>query len=66
MIPQLVAGSLYAFYSAGRTIDNIRYWHDYKRNSGYRPRYPFKRGSMDWLEYGTYGAVGFSRGLKRL
>ena len=64
VIPYLVGG-LGMLYSAGKAVDNIRYWNDYVKNTGHRPKYPFRSGSMDWVGYGLSGAYSFSR-LKRL
>lgn len=64
VIPYLV-GSLGMLYSAGKMADNIRYWNDYCKNTGHRPKYPFRSRSMDWIGYGLGGAYSFSR-LKRL
>lgn len=51
MLPALplLAGGLSAIYSAGKAYDNYRFWSDYYRNTGYRPRYPFRSGSFDWM-----------------
>lgn len=59
MLP-LLAGSLGAIYSAGKTFDNARYWHDYYKNTGKRPRYPFQSGGMDWMKFGAFGLGGSS------
>lgn len=52
MLPALAVG-LSALYSAGRAYDNYRYWNDYYKNTGYRPKYPFRSGSMDWMGYAS-------------
>lgn len=64
MLPALM-GSLGAVYTVGRAVDSFRFWNDYYRNTGKRPKYPFRSGSMDWMGYGSGGAYAFSR-LKRL
>lgn len=51
MIPQLVAG-LSAVYQAGRMYDSVRYWNDYYKNTGYRPKYPLRND-----------VYGFGRGV---
>ena len=51
MLPLLVAG-IAGLYGTGKAIDNVRYWNDYKKNTGYSPRYPFLRGSYDFMKYG--------------
>lgn len=64
MLPLLV-GSLSAAYAVGRMSDNVRYWSDYKRNTGYSPRYPWRAGANDWMKYAAN--AGFSYGaLKNL
>ncbi len=52
MLPALplLAGGLSAIYSAGKAYDNYRFWSDYYRNTGYRPRYPFRAGGYDWMK----------------
>lgn len=55
--PLLIAGGiasgLSAFYTVGKAVDNVRYWNDYYRRTGYRPRYPFARGYHDWMNYSS-------------
>lgn len=56
MLPLLVAGAgLSALYTAGKAVDSYRYWNDYYRNTGFRPRYPWRAGVYDWV-----GAMGKS------
>lgn len=56
MLPLLVAGAgLSALYSAGQALDNHRYWSDYYRNTGFRPRYPWRAGQYDWVRDAGYG-----------
>lgn len=64
MLPHLV-GTLGAIYSAGKAVDNFRYWRDYEKNTGYRPKYPFRSGSMDYVGYSIGSGVSY-RKLKRL
>lgn len=51
MLPALplLAGGLIAAYHVGKAYDNYCFWSDYYRNTGYRPRYPFRSGSYDWM-----------------
>lgn len=52
MLPLLAVGyGLSAIYSAGKALDNYRYWNDYYRNTGHRPRYPWHAGAYDWVSY---------------
>lgn len=66
MLPALGIG-LSALYSVGKAYDNISFWNDYYKATGYRPRYPFRTGSMDWM--GDAASLGMSyhvfRNLKR-
>lgn len=64
MLPYLVAG-LGALYSVGKASDNVRYWYAYYKNTGRRPKYPFRSGSMDWMTVTATVGHGFGR-LKRL
>lgn len=41
MVPPLVAG-LVGLYAVGKTVDTIRYYHDYHKNTGFYPKYPFR------------------------
>lgn len=61
MVLPALAASLAAIYGVGKSVDSIRYWQDYRKNTGYSPRYPFKSGSMDWMKY----SGGFSKRFKR-
>lgn len=52
MLPALLFGAgalMGGIYNAGQAYDNYRYWQDYYRNTGYRPRYPFRSGRYDYL-----------------
>lgn len=56
MIPALFAvasAGLGAYYTVGQFRDNKKYWNDYYRNTGRRPRYAYKSGSYDWMKYGA-------------
>ena len=52
LLPALVAG-IGAMYSAGQIMDTNRYWNDYYKNTGYRPRYLYRSGYMDYMKYGS-------------
>lgn len=58
MWPLLVAG-IGGLYGTGKALDSVRYWNDYRKNTGFYPRYPFLRGSMDYLNYSnnTFGKL---------
>lgn len=62
-----LAGSLGGMYAVGKTYDNVRYWNAYYRNTGFRPKYPFRSGSMDWMSYSArgFGTVGSSLSPRR-
>lgn len=64
MLPALV-GSIGAIYTVGKAYNNIRYWNDYRRNTGKSPKYPFRAGAYDWMGYAGGTGYAFSR-LKRL
>lgn len=36
----------YARYTWGHYKDTTRFWEDYYKNTGYRPRYPYKSGAI--------------------
>lgn len=66
-LPLLMAGSvaLGSIYTGGKAFDNFRYWSDYRGNTGFSPKYPFKSGEFDYLR--NTSALGFSySGLKNL
>ena len=67
MIPALGLG-LGAIYSVGRAYDNIQFWSDYYKATGYRPKYPFRSGAFDWMGYGSDAGMNYHifRNLKRL
>lgn len=67
VLPLLMAGSvaLGSIYTGGKAFDNFRYWSDYRGNTGFSPKYPFKSGEFDYLR--SSSALGFSySGLKNL
>lgn len=43
MVPPLAVAAigLGSVYGVGRLVDTARFWHDYHKNTGYYPRYPF-------------------------
>lgn len=65
VLPLLLAGAgatLGAIGSVGKAYDNIRYWRDYYKNTGYSAKYPWRAGQMDWLSYGGQALSGFGKG----
>lgn len=69
LLPLLVAGAaLGAIYSTGQALDNSRYWNDYARRTGYRPRYSWRAGKYDFVKnYGkafTYSATSYGAFFK--
>ena len=51
VFPWLVAGAsaLYGLYGAGRALETWKYWADYQKNTGVKPRYPVRAGLYDWM-----------------
>lgn len=41
--------ALNTIYGVGQAVDSYRYWNDYYKNTGYKPRYPFRAGQFDWM-----------------
>lgn len=67
VLPLLMAGAtaLGSIYSVGKAYDSVRYWNDYRRNTGFSPKYGFRSGEFDYLR--NTASVGFSYGaLKNL
>lgn len=64
MLPILAYGAytLGAVYGAGRLYDTARYWSNYYKNTGYRPRYPFLKGAGS----GVKSTANVFSNLKRL
>lgn len=60
MLP-LLAASLGAVYAGGRLLDTARYWYDYKRNTGFSPRYPFLHGFGGMAGYASSGFNNLKR-----
>lgn len=48
-----VAAGLSGLYHVGKAVDNVRYWNDYYRRTGFRPRYPFAYHTYDWMSYSS-------------
>lgn len=59
-LPLLMAGSvaLGSIYTGGKAFDNFRYWSDYRGNTGFSPKYPFRSGEFDYLR--SASSIGFS------
>lgn len=52
-------------YSVGQAVDSYHYWNDYYRNTGYKPRYPWRAGQYDYLSdvgHGLYTAAYWFKG----
>lgn len=51
IVPALfgVGATLNGIYSVGQAYDSYRYWNDYYKNTGYKPRYPWRAGQYDYL-----------------
>lgn len=60
MLPALVAGIGLVYYT-GKSVDSMRYWNDYYKNTGHRPKYPFRGGF-----YGMGDARSAFGNLKKL
>lgn len=56
-----LGSALNGVYNVGKAVDSYRYWNDYYRNTGYRPRYPFRSGVYDYLSYGGRVVNGFAK-----
>ena len=54
--PQIKMADYLADYSRRYNNENKRYWADYYRNTGFRPRYPMRVGS-EYNLAGLYGAT---------
>lgn len=52
VLPLLAAGIGFA-YAGGRLATNVAYWHDYKKNTGFYPKYAFLRGPGSSVGYGS-------------
>lgn len=70
MLPALLmgAGALAGgIYSVGQAVENNRYWRDYYRNTGFKPRYPWRTGQYDWLQSAgaSFSDFGFAYGFGR-
>lgn len=58
------AGALKTLHGGIRYAENMRYWNQYKKNTGYSPRYRARSGYYDFLSVGSSAAntVGMSYG----
>lgn len=61
----LAGGVLNSIYSVGQAYDSYRYWNDYYRNTGVRPRYPFRAGQYDWMADVGHGMYSTAYWFKR-
>lgn len=64
-IPLLVAGvgvGLSAVYNVGKAYDNARFWNDYYRRYHVRPKYPWRSGRFDHVNYlgRSLAPIGFA------
>lgn len=63
----LIVGSnaVAGLYHVGKAQDNRRFWRDYYKNTGVRPKYPYRAGVYDYLyDYADLGMnAGFSYGM---
>lgn len=50
-----------AYYQYGAMKENERYWNDYYRNTGKKPLYPYRSGSM----YNPSGMLGSASSFTR-
>lgn len=64
MLPLLV-GSVGALYSAGKAYDTWKYYNEYRKNTGFSPRYKFRSGEYSFALDGVSIGYAFGRGLKR-
>lgn len=50
-----VAGGLSTVHKGLQYAENRRYWREYEKNTGYRPRYPARTGYYDYLSLASSG-----------
>lgn len=60
-----LGATLNGVYSVGQAVDSYRYWNDYYRNTGYRPRYPFRAGKYDYMADVGHGLYSTAYWFKR-
>lgn len=69
ILPLFVGASfaLQTVYNMGKASDTRRYWDSYYRNTGFRPRYPYRAGVYDYLKNDAWmmGAFGRTSGIYR-
>lgn len=56
-----VSFGLQSIYNVGKARDTRRYWADYYRNTGFRPRYSYRSGMYDWMKNDAYLVAGMTR-----
>lgn len=66
LVPALfgAGATLNGIYSVGQAFDSYRYWNDYYKNTGYRPKYPWRAGKYDYLAdigHGFYSSAYWFR-----
>lgn len=52
MVLPLLAAGIGVAYGGARAITNWAYWNDYKKRTGYYPKYGFLRGPGATVGYG--------------
>lgn len=68
VLPLLIAGAglgLSAIYNVGKAYDNERYWDAYYRRTGFRPKYSWRAGRYDSVNYlgKSLAPIGFGSRL---
>lgn len=56
-IPFAVAGA----YALGEQLEKNRFWADYYKNTGHRPKYPFSRGVYSGYQSFAFASFGVGR-----
>lgn len=56
-----LGATLNGIYSVGKAVDSYRYWNDYYRRTGIKPKYPFRAGVYDYLSYGGRTVNSFTK-----
>lgn len=65
MVLPLIGAGISTLYGFGKLYENAKFWDDYRRNTGYSPRYPFRAGVYDYSGSLAWGVGSFGK-LKRL